>query len=123
MATRRQLQVGELIKRNFSMVLQQEGHYIHDPEVLVSVTSAKMSPDLGLAKIYLSVFNTENKGAVLLQLSENKHRLKQLLYQRIKKHVRRVPAIDFYIDETLDEMAKLNQLFDRIEEDNEQGAD
>lgn len=117
METRRQLQIGELIKRNFSIVMQQEGPYIYDPSVLVSVTSVRMSPDLGLAKVYVSIFNTEDKGEVLQQLNASKHRLKQQLYNRIRKQVRRVPTMDFYIDDTLDEMAKLNQLFDRIEGD------
>jgi len=111
MESKRQLQVGETIKREFSMVLQQEGSYIYGTEVLVSVTAAKMSPDLGIAKIYVSIFNTENKQEVLILLNESMHRLKQLLYQRIRKKVRRVPHIDFYIDDTLDEMDHLNRLF------------
>ena len=114
METKRQLQVGETIKREFSLVLQQEGSYIYGQEVLVSVTSAKMSPDLGIAKIYVSIFNTENKQEVLILLNESIHRLKQLLYQRIRKKVRRVPQIDLYIDDTLDEMDHLNNLFDRL---------
>jgi ribosome-binding factor A len=114
METRRQLQSGELIKRNFSMVLQQEGQYVYGQSILVSVTKVMMTPDLALAKIFLSIFNTENKGAVLIMMNEHKHRLKQQLAQRIKKHVRRMPYIDFYIDDTLDEMYKINQLFDEI---------
>ena len=99
------------------MVMQQEGRYIYDSAILVSVTNVIMSPDLGLAKIYLSVFNTENKGAVMLQINESKHRLKQQLTQRIRKHVRRIPDIDMYIDDTLDEMYKLNALFNDIKKD------
>ena len=117
MESRRQRQVGELIKRNFSMVIFQEGSYIYGTEALVSVTHVVMSPDLGLAKIYLSVYNTENKQAVLLQINQNLHRLKQLLTQRIRKQVRRIPQIAVYIDETLDEIDRIDQLFDRINND------
>lgn len=117
MESRRQLQAGELVKRNFSVVLQQEGMYVYDSSILVSVTKVIMTPDLGLAKIYVSIFNTENKGAVIIQMNEHKHRLKQLLSQRIRKHIRRMPYIDFYIDDTLDEMHKLNQLFDGLQDD------
>ena len=115
MESRRQLQVGELIKRNFSVVLQQEGSYIIGNEILISVTQVKMSPDLGLAKIYLSVYNTENKQAVLLLFKENLHRLKTQLTKRIRKQVRRIPNIDFYIDETLDEIDRVDQLFRDME--------
>lgn len=117
METRRQLQVSELIKRHFSVVMQQEGSYIHGSSVLVSVTNVMMTPDLGMAKIYLSVFNTENKGAVIQMISESKHRLKQLLAGRIRKLVRRIPEIDFYIDDTIDEMYKVEKLFDNLDED------
>lgn len=114
MESRRQKQVGELIKRHFSVVLQQEGSYLYGSQVLVSVTHVIMSPDLGLAKIYISVYNTDNKQAVLLQIHEGTHRLKQLLAHRIRKHVRRIPTIDIYLDETLDEIDKVENLFERI---------
>ena len=70
-----------------------------------------MSPDLGLAKIYVSVWNTENKQAVLLQMQDQHHRLKQQLAARVRKHLRRIPHIDFYLDETLDEIEHVESLF------------
>lgn len=96
------------------MVMQQEGPYIYGRDVLVSITSVKMSSDLGIAKIYLSIFNAINKQEVMIVLEESMHRLRQLLYQRIRKHVRRVPELHIYLDNTLDEMDKLNQLFDEL---------
>ena len=80
-----------------------------------------MSPDLGLAKIYLSVYNTENKQAVLLQMREEQQALKQGLARRIRSHVRRVPDIDFYLDETLDEMFRVDALFKKLEDDGQMG--
>ena len=123
METKRQLQVGELIKRNFSLVMMQEGRYIYGDEALVTVTNVRMSSDLGLAKIYVSIFNTENKQAVILQLQQEITRLRQILAQRIRKHVRRIPNIDIYEDETLDEMYKLNSLFDKLHESKQMGAE
>ncbi|MBK8502792.1 MAG: 30S ribosome-binding factor RbfA [Saprospiraceae bacterium] len=113
MASKRQLQVAELIKRNFSLVLQQEGNYIYD-DALVTVTNVMVTPDLSLAKIYLSVYNTDNKQAVLLKLEDQHHRLKQVFSQRIRKQIRRIPEFAMYIDETLDEMYRLDALFDRL---------
>ena len=110
-----------MIKRNFSMVLQQEGSYIYGTEPLVTVTGVKMTPDFGLAKIYLSVYNTENKQAVILELEGNQSRLRQSLASRIRKQVRRIPDIAFYMDDTLDEMYRLNQLFDRLHEEDQMG--
>jgi len=73
-----------------------------------------MSPDLGLAKIYVSVFNTEDKNAVLLLMNGEKVRLKQQLTQRIRKHVRRIPRVDIYLDDTLDEMYKIDELLNSL---------
>ena len=121
METKRQKQVAELIKRHFSMVLQKEGSHIYGNEIMVTVTQVRMSPDLSLAKIYLSVFNTENKQAVMLILEENLHRLRQSLVARIRKHVRRIPDINLYIDETIDEMYRLEALFKRLHNENQMG--
>ena len=119
--SKRQLQVAQMIKRNFGIVLQQEGSYIYGSEVLVTVTSVKLTPDFGQAKIYLSVYNTENKQAVILQMEEEHHRLKQSLANRIKKHVRRIPQFQVYLDETLDEMYRLNVLFNKLDKDKQVG--
>ena len=118
METKRQLQVAETIKRNFSIVLQQEGPYVYGNEVLVSVTMVNMSPDLGIAKIYLSVFNTINKQEVMIMLEQAMHRLRQQLYHRIRKQVRRMPEVQIYVDDALDEMDKLNHLFDKMNSKN-----
>ena len=119
--SKRQLQVAEIIKRNFGTVLQQEGSYIYGSEILVTVTSVKLTPDFSQAKIYLSIYNTENKQAVILQLEEEYHRLKQALSGRIRKHVRRIPEFQVFLDDTLDEMYRLNALFNRLDKDKQMG--
>jgi ribosome-binding factor A len=121
METKRQRQVAEIVKRNFSMVLQGEGAYIYGTKPLVTVTDVKMSPDLGLAKIYLSIWNTDNKQAVLLMLEEEQIRLRQSLASRLKRQVRRIPDITIYEDETLDEMFKVDALFNRLYEEDQMG--
>lgn len=122
METKRQKQVAELVKRNFSMVLQQEGSYIYGSDVMVTVTGVKMTPDFALAKIYISVFNTENKQAVILEMEDNHSRLRQSLANRIRKQVRRIPDINFYLDDTIDEMYRLKDLFDRLHDENQMGS-
>ena len=112
-----------MIRRNFSIVLHDEGKYIFETEPLVTVTSVRMSPDLGLAKIYLSVYNTDNKQAVILSMNEEKSRLKQSLGHRLRKQMRRIPDIDFYLDDTLDEMYRLNALFNQLHKDGQMGKE
>jgi len=122
METKRQKQVGEIVRRNIGIVLQQEGSYIYGASTLVTVTAVKMSPDFNLAKIYLSVYNRENKDAVIAELDANIRRLRQSLAHRIKRHVRRIPEIQFYMDETLDEMYRLSSLFKNLEDNNQMGS-
>ncbi len=119
--TKRMLQVGELVKRNISIVLQQEGSYYYGTEALVTVTSVKMSSDMGIAKVYLSIYNTENKQAVLLEIEEYAHQIKQSFAQRVRKQMRRIPRLDFYEDETLDEMYRLNKVFGDLKSQNQMG--
>ena len=115
MQSKRQLQVAEMIKRNFSIVLQQEGVYVYGAEPLVTVTEVQPTPDLSQCKIYLSVWNTDNKQAVLLQMEEEHNRLKGALAHRVRRHIRRIPEIAFYLDETLDEMHRVEDMFDRLD--------
>jgi len=115
MASKRQEQVAELIRRHFGIVLQSDGSYIYG-DAFVTVTSVLVTPDLSLAKLYVSIFNTEDKEAVLLKINKEIRGLKKSLAYRIRNHVRRIPEIAIYMDDTLDEMYKLNQIFDRLDE-------
>ncbi len=118
MESKRQKQVGEVVRRNFSIVLQNEGGYIYGTEPMVTVTSVKVSPDMGIAKVYLSVYNVEDKQSVILQMDASNQKLRQALAHRVKRHMRRVPELHFYLDDTLDEMYRLNGLFNQLGEDN-----
>jgi len=119
--SKRQSQVAELVKRHFSLLLQSEGVYIYGASVLVTVTGVKMSPDLLLAKIYLSIFNTENKQEVMLMLEDQHQRLRTAFAKRIKQLVRRIPEIQFYEDDMLDEIIKVDALFNRLESEDQLG--
>lgn len=119
--SKRQRQVAELMKRNISLVLQEEGAYIYGREVLVTVTSTKMTPDLALAKIYISVFNTEDKQSILLMLEAEKTRLRQIVAKRIRMQVRIIPNIEFFADDTLDEMYRVDAMFHKLYAENQMG--
>jgi ribosome-binding factor A len=123
METKRQRQVAEMVRRNFSIVLQEEGSYLYGQEPLVTVTGVNLTPDFGLAKIYLSIYNTENKQAVIMLMNEEIVKLRQSLAYRIRKHVRRIPNIAFYIDETMDEMYRVDALFNRLRQEKQMGGE
>ncbi len=118
--TIRQNQVAELIRRHFSMVLIDQGRLIYG-DALVTVTEVKMSPDLTLAKVYLSVYNTDNKQAPILEMEDKQQELRQALAHRVRNHIRRVPDLNFYLDDTLDELEKVDRLLKRLKDDNQMG--
>ncbi len=114
MKSKRQSQVGEMIRRSFSTILQAEGPYIYGHDKLVTVTSVDVTPDFAIAKVYISIFNGEDKDEVVTQLQKATSVLRNRLAQRIGKKIRRLPELDFYLDETVDEMYRVNQLLDGL---------
>ncbi|MFT6147650.1 MAG: ribosome-binding factor A [Saprospiraceae bacterium] len=120
MGSVRQKQTESMLQREMSVIIRQEGAYIYGSQALVTITNVKLSPDFGEAKFYLSVFNIEDKQSVIIQLDDDLVRMRQLLAGRIRKKIRRIPTVSFYLDDTLDEMYRLNNLFDKIgtDEDN-----
>jgi len=110
-STKRMNQIAATIQRELSIVLQQEGTYIYG-RALVTVTSVNMTPDLGLARVYLSVY-----------IQHEVKRLRQGLAHRVKRQMRRVPLLEFYEDDTLDEMYRLREIFDQLDSDKKKGGD
>jgi ribosome-binding factor A len=117
MASIRQKQIGELIRRYFSMILTEEGGYIFGRDKLVTVTDVKMTPDLLVSKIYISVYGTEDKQEVILLLEDSYPRLRQALAAKVGKQMRRVPDIEFFLDDTVDEMYRVDALLNRVNEE------
>jgi ribosome-binding factor A len=122
MESKRQKQVSELVKRHFSELMQYEATNICGRNVLTTVTGVKMSPDLTSARIYFSFLGTENKQEPLLMLREETVMLRQKLSQRIRKQVRIIPTIDFYLDEMVDEMYSVNSLIQRLDAEGQFGS-
>ncbi len=122
MITKRQKQISELIRRQFSMVLMEEGSYIFE-KALVTVTNVVVSPDMQAAKIYLSVFNTDNKQEVMMGIEENSHRLRLALSAKVGKQIRRIPELHFYLDETLDEVFRMDQILANLRANNQMGKE
>lgn len=119
MDTRRQLKVASLIKEAFSEILYKEGRSIYGT-ALVTVTNAKVTSDLTLARFYLSIYNAEEPDEVLYKFNEHKTELKRLLADKLRHHIRRIPEIEFFRDETMDYVFKMEELFTKIKQEDEQ---
>ncbi|MCB9262027.1 MAG: 30S ribosome-binding factor RbfA [Flavobacteriales bacterium] len=85
--------------------------------VMVTVLDVEVTPDLGLAKVYLSFLNSKDKKADLKILEENAPTIRHYLAQQLKDHARKTPELKFYIDETIDKAERLEQLLQNLKND------
>jgi len=115
MESKRQQQVGNLIKQNLGVVFQREGSYFYG-KAFVTIYDVKMTPDLYIARIYLSIYNSD-KTDVLDQIKSNAYAIKKSLVSRIKNKLRSMPVLEFYVDETLDEVFKMDELFKKLKDE------
>ncbi|AFN74953.1 ribosome-binding factor A [Melioribacter roseus P3M-2] len=104
--------VASMIKEELSLIFL---HKIQDPSLsLITITSVKLSPDLKLSKVYLSVYEKEKREEVLTKVNELKGWIRTQLAGRIR--VRFVPELEFFIDDTLDYVEKIETIFKKIHE-------
>ena len=89
-------------KKDISNIIQSFFRDKTRSNFLVSITKVKVSQDLSLSKIYLSVFPSTNNISVLEILNKNKFDIKNKLSSLVKNQLRIIPEISFYIDDSLD---------------------
>ncbi len=115
---KRQKQVGKLVMEELSEIFQREGMNIIEGG-MVSITKVMVTPDLLEARVYLSFFQVKDAGELLHKIKERSWEWRKLLGQRVKNQLRRVPDLQFYSDDTLDHIFKMDQLFKKINEERE----
>ena len=104
----------------YTRVNNQDGMHVFEPSKMDATEYKGFKPvsythlDVYKRQVYLSVFNAADKDEVLRKINNHTHVLKQALAARIKNQIRRIPQIHFYFDETIEEMYKVNALFDEI---------
>ncbi|MDP6922381.1 MAG: 30S ribosome-binding factor RbfA [Lutibacter sp.] len=101
METNRQKKIAGLLQKDLAELLQhaaREGM----KGVIVSVTKVDVTADLSQAKIYISVFPQLKRDIILQGIRENTHSIRHELANRTRNQLRRMPALNFYIDDSLD---------------------
>jgi ribosome-binding factor A len=117
--TKRQKQVAQLVLEEMSDIFQREGINIVKGG-MVSISKVMVTPDLLEARIFLSFFQISDPVQLLKEITERKKELRNQLGQRVKHQLRRIPELHFYIDDTLDHVFKMEELFKKIEEERNQ---
>ena len=114
MASIRQQQLASSIQRSLGDLFIRQGSRYYGG-AFVTVTRVSLTPDLSIARIYLSVYNVSNKQEIIDLLSENVKDIRYHIGNQIRNKVRRIPELEFYLDDTLDEVFHLEQLFEGLE--------
>ncbi len=108
METKRQQKINRLIQKELGELFLLQTKQL--PGVLISVSGVRISPDLGVAKAYLSIFPSEKGKELLKNISTNVKSIRYDLGQRIGKQLRIVPELVFYIDDSLDYIENIDNL-------------
>ncbi|MDR1682801.1 MAG: 30S ribosome-binding factor RbfA [Candidatus Symbiothrix sp.] len=108
MENKRLQKIERLIQKELSEIFLLQTKQL--PGVMVTVTKVRMSPDLGLAKAYLSIFPSERGAELFENIHQNKKSIRFELGGRIGKQVRRIPELAFFIDDSIDYLENIDQL-------------
>jgi len=114
MSAIRQQQVASLIKRTLGEIFIKEGRNIYS-NAFVTITQVRLTPDLSVCRIYLSIYNVKEKEEVVAMITKNESGVRRLLGNRIRNKVRHIPNLEFYLDDTLDEVFKMDDLLDGLD--------
>jgi ribosome-binding factor A len=111
MDSTRQLKYARLIQKEIGTLFQRNGTGYYG-KAFVTVTGAKVSPDLGIASIYLSVYGVKDAQAVIDQIYTHQKEIRRELGNKIRHQARIIPDLRFFLDETLDYAEKINKLLE-----------
>ncbi|HMT35203.1 MAG: 30S ribosome-binding factor RbfA [Bacteroidetes bacterium] len=112
--SKRQRQIGNVIQQEMNDIFQREGLNIIN-NGMISISKVKVTPDLMEARIYLSFFQIPDPEKMLQHIKDQDWNLRKQLAARIKNQVRKIPVTQYYLDDTLDYVFKMEELFKTID--------
>ena len=107
--SKRQLQVGREIQKELAELIRKRGLAFFDG-ALVSVSGVKVSSDLSIAKVYVSIFPSDKKEKVMQTISDNSRAFRGELGAGIGRQIRITPELNWYIDSSLDYVEHIEEL-------------
>ena len=114
--SKRQKQVAGLLNEELSNIFQKMGLNVTDGG-LVSISKVTVTPDLFEVRVYLSFFQVADNEALLQKIKDRAWEIKKELTARVRHQLRSMPQLTFYIDDTLDYVYKMEEVFKKINEE------
>ncbi|MBP7211036.1 MAG: 30S ribosome-binding factor RbfA [Paludibacteraceae bacterium] len=112
MEATRQNKIARLIQKDISEIFLGMTHTM--PGTLVTTTNVRVSPDLSVARIYLSIFPTEKSQELLDLINSKSASIRYDLSQRTRFQLRTVPTLSFFIDDSLDYIEHIDKLLKKL---------
>ena len=108
METTRQAKIARLLQKELSEIFRQQTAKTHG--VLVSVSAVRVSPDLSIAKVYLSIFPADKSQELIESITASAKTIRYELAQKVRFQLRKCPELSFYIDDSLDYIENIDKL-------------
>jgi ribosome-binding factor A len=105
----RQQKYARLIHKEISDIFQRDKKGFLG-NIFITVADVRVSPDLSVAKIYISMMLAKDKAAVLEKLNHHKKEIRKALGERIRNQARIVPELIFYVDEVEENAHRMESL-------------
>jgi ribosome-binding factor A len=119
MESKRQQKFAGVIQEDLAAIFQREGMGFL-PNTLVTITKVRVTPDLALARIFLSFFNNSNTQLALQTIKSHANEIRYKLGARIKDQVRVIPQLEFFVDDTNEYVERMDKIFDKISKEERQ---
>jgi ribosome-binding factor A len=119
MESKRQQKFAGVIQQDLAAILQREGNnYL--PNTMITVTKVRVTPDLAIARVFLSFFNSPNTQLAVQTIKSHANEIRYKLGARIKDQVRIIPQLEFFVDDTNEYVERMDKIFDKISKEERQ---
>lgn len=108
METTRQNKIARLIQKELSDIFMLQTKAMKG--VLVSVSACRISPDLSISRVYLSVFPSERSKEIIANINANSKAIRYELGTRVRFQLRIIPELKFFLDDSLDYLEHIDEL-------------
>lgn len=108
MDTTRQNKIARLLQKELGDMLLKQARQVKG--LLISVTACRVSPDLSVCKVYLSIFPSERSQEIIQNISQNSVSVRYELGTRLRHQLRIIPELKFFVDDSLDYIEHIDNL-------------
>lgn len=111
--SKRQQRFAGVIQQDLAEMFQREGN-AWAPGAFITVTRVRVTPDLSLARVFLSFLNTQTAKEDLQSIKNKSNEIRYKLGVRIKNQARIVPQLEFFLDDTNEYVEHMDKIFEKI---------